>query len=64
MADLTRFIEQLGYLNFALRVNVAICSPAVEHDPAAWNHAFVPADRLDVFRAACSAHGIALARPF
>jgi len=62
MIGLTKFIQQMGYLDFRLRKEVAIFSEAVEHDPLAWNHAFVPRDRLAEFQAACAAHHIELVR--
>jgi FkbM family methyltransferase len=59
---LTKFIQQMGYMDFRLRKEVAIFAEAVEHDPFAWNHAFVPRDRLAEFETACAAHQIRLVR--
>lgn len=59
---LTKFIQQLGYMDFCLRKEGAIYSDAVAHDPLAWNHAFVPRDRLALFETACSAHHLRLVR--
>jgi FkbM family methyltransferase len=57
---LTTFIQQMGYIDFCLRKEVAICADNVAHDPLAWNHAFVPRDRLPLFEEACSAHHVRL----
>lgn len=62
LAELTIFIQQIGYIDFRLRKEVAIQSDNVEHDPLAWNHAFIPRDRLIGFRQACEAHQFALVR--
>jgi FkbM family methyltransferase len=62
LSGLTTFIEQMGYMDFCLRKEVAIFSDSVGHDPLAWNHAFVPRDRLSLFRQACEAHQIRLVR--
>jgi FkbM family methyltransferase len=64
MAGLTKFVEQMGYSNFALRKEVALFSENVEYDPLAWNHAFVPRDRLEGFKQACRAHQIEVVRPW
>jgi FkbM family methyltransferase len=60
LAELTVYMQQIGYIDFRLRKEVAIYSENVEHDPLAWNHAFIPRDRLTGFRQACEAHQIAL----
>ncbi len=62
LAGLTTFTQQMGYLDFCLRKEAAICSEAVAHDPLAWNHAFVPRDRVALFKEACEAHHVRLAR--
>ncbi len=62
MNGLTKFIQQMGYVDFLLRKEVAICSETVDHDPLAWNHAFVPRDRIAIFEHGCSAHQIKLVR--
>jgi FkbM family methyltransferase len=64
MLGLTKFIQQMGYIGFRLREDLAILSEVVEHDPLAWNHAFVPRDRFAIFEQACSAHQITLVRPW
>lgn len=61
-AEFTQLLQQIGYIDFALRKEVAILCDAVAHDPLAWNHAFVPRDRLEVFKAACDTHCVALVR--
>ncbi|ACK51656.1 methyltransferase FkbM family [Methylocella silvestris BL2] len=62
MVGLTKFIQQMGYMDFCLRKEVAIYSENVAHDPLAWNHALVPRDRLDLFKQACEAHHLRLVR--
>lgn len=62
MKGLTKYIQQLGYMDFRLRKEVAIYAETVEHDPLAWNHAFVPRDRLATFENACGAHKVELVR--
>ncbi len=59
---LTTFVQQMGYMDFCLRKEVAIYSDSVAHDPLAWNHAFIPRDRLSLFLQACEAHQIRLVR--
>jgi FkbM family methyltransferase len=61
---LTTFIQQMGYMDFCLRKEVAIYVENVAHDPFAWNHAFVPRDRLPLFEKACSVHHVRLVRPW
>ena len=60
LSGLTTFVQQMGYLDFCLRKEVAINSDSVAHDPLAWNHAFVPRDRLPLFEKACGAHHLRL----
>jgi FkbM family methyltransferase len=62
MEGLTKFIQQMGYMDFQLRKEVAIYSETVEHDPLAWNHALVPRDRVATFEQACGAHHLSLVR--
>lgn len=62
LSGLTTFIQQMGYMDFCLRKEVAIYADSVAHDPLAWNHAFIPRDRLGLFRQACEAHEIKLVR--
>ncbi len=53
--EATAFTQKVGYIDF--RLEVAIFSENVEHDPLAWNHAFVPRDRIELFEQACSVNG-------
>ena len=61
---LTRFVHQHDYLDFRLRPDIVIHSPDVTFDPAAWNHAFVPRDRLGVFMDACEASNLEVLMPW
>jgi FkbM family methyltransferase len=46
------------YRDFRLRRDMAIRDHQVRFDNGAWNHAFVPAERMDAFTSACLAQGI------
>jgi hypothetical protein len=54
--------SQSGLYRFRLRKEVAISSENVEHDPLAWNRAFVPRDQIELFEQECSGHQIKLVR--
>lgn len=62
LRGLTTFVQQMNYMDFCLRKEVAIYSDDVLHDPLAWNHAFVPRERLGLFTSACEAHQLRLVR--
>ncbi|WP_173568673.1 FkbM family methyltransferase [Acetobacter conturbans] len=53
-----KFLSTAGYKDFRLRPEMAILDYAVRFDGKAWNHAFVPNDKIDVFLECCRAHTI------
>lgn len=63
-AKLTSFLERSDYLDFRLRPDMAILAADVRYDPAGWNHAFVPRDRLAVFLEACRASNLPVLAPW
>ena len=63
-AKLTAFLATADYVDFRLRPDMAILAADVGYDPAGWNHAFVPRDRLAVFLAACLASNLRVLIPW
>lgn len=64
MAALSDFKTRHGLIDFRLRPDMAVISPKVKFDPLAWNHAFVPSERIPVFLDACVAHDIEVVTSF
>lgn len=56
------FLRSTSYLDFRLRPDMVLHDGEVVFDDAAWNHAFVPQERLAVFREACAASGLPMFR--
>jgi FkbM family methyltransferase len=62
---ISMLIRDLGYISFRLRPDLAIHDNGeINYDPQAWNHAFVPAERLHRFQEACNSCGVTLVRRF
>jgi FkbM family methyltransferase len=61
---LTAFLAEIGYLDFRLRPDLAIHDGDVVFDNGAWNHAFVPAERLERFKEACDSCNVLMLRRF
>jgi FkbM family methyltransferase len=58
MGELTELLTQSGYLDVRMRRDVLVVDDAVHFDPDAWNHVFVPLERLFVLEAAVQAIGL------
>ncbi len=61
---LGQFLRDTGYIDFRLRADMAIHDGEVQFDPAAWNHAFVPAERTMRFKEACDSCSLPMLRRF
>lgn len=59
---LGQFLRHAGYVDFRLRPDLAIHDGETLADPLAWNHAFVPRERLGKFKEAADSAGIAVLR--
>ena len=57
-------LDRLDYYKFRLRPDYAIASSRIEFDPKAWNHAFVPREKIDIFLDCCSCHQITAVQTF
>ena len=55
---LGQFLRETDYLDFRLRHDMAIHDGEILFDPAAWNHAFVPREKLARFKEACDSFGL------
>ncbi len=53
--ELTALVKASEWLEVRLREDVLVIGEAVAFDPEAWNHAFVPREKLPAFRAAALA---------
>jgi FkbM family methyltransferase len=58
------FLHDVDYMDFRLRPGMAIHDDEVIFDLLAWNHAFVPIERLPKFKEICEATGLELFRRF
>ena len=61
---LGQFLRRTSYIDFRLRPNMAIHDGDVEFDHSAWNHAFVPLERLGRFKEACDSCSLPMLRRF
>ena len=61
---IAQFLRSTSYIDFRLRPDMAIHDGDVLYDDAAWNHAFVPIERLDKFRESCAACNVLVLRQF
>lgn len=57
-------LDRLHYYKFRLRPDYAIASQQIEFDPKAWNHAFVPRNKVGIFLDCCDAHQITVVQAF
>lgn len=63
-AALGAFLHGVGYLDFRLRPDMAIHDGEVLFDNAAWNHAFVPSEKLNTFKNICDSCNLQMLRRF
>jgi FkbM family methyltransferase len=61
---LGQFLRETSYLDFRLRPDMAINDGEVLFDDAAWNHAFVPVERVTRFKEACDSCNLPTLRRF
>ena len=61
---LGQFLRDASYIDFRLRPDMAIHDGDVLFDNAAWNHAFVPVERLTRFKEACDSCNLSVLRRF
>ena len=61
---LDQFLRDANYVDFRLRLDMAIHDGNVLFDNSAWNHAFVPEERLSTFKEACDSSGIPILKRF
>ncbi len=57
-AELTERLTRAGYVDVRLRKDVLVVGARVAFDPDAWNHAFVPREKLAVLRGAGRSVGL------
>ena len=57
-----QFLRDTSYIDFRLRPDMAIHDGEVLFDDAAWNHAFVPVERLTRFKEACDSCNLPVLR--
>ena len=57
-----QFLRDTSYVDFRLRPDMAINDGEVLFDNAAWNHAFVPKERLTRFKEACDSCNLPVLR--
>jgi FkbM family methyltransferase len=60
MDELSDGLARAGYLDVRLRVDALVLDTAVAFDPDAWNHAFVPSEKLPMLEDAAHAVGLRL----
>lgn len=58
MTELTKLLKESGYVDVHLRSDGLFVGRAVEFDPDAWNHAFVPREKMGTLVAAARAIGL------
>lgn len=57
-------LQNVGYMDFRLRPDMAIHDGEVLFDNAAWNHALIPVERLAKFKEICDSCGLPMFRSF
>jgi FkbM family methyltransferase len=62
LKSLNEFKRQFGYLDIRLRPTAAIADDVVRFDDSAWNHAFVPREKLPLMAKCFKAHGLPLTK--
>jgi FkbM family methyltransferase len=63
-ASIGAFLHDADYVDFRLRPDMAIHDGEVVFDNLAWNHAFVPRERIEKFKEACDSCGILMVRRY
>lgn len=63
-ASIGAFLHDVDYVDFRLRPDMAIHDGEVVFDNLAWNHAFVPRERIAKFKEACDSCGIVMLRRY
>ena len=61
--DLSKMLERLEYIPFRMRSDAVIYTKIIVPDKG-WNYAFVPVEKLDVFRDCCRGHDIEMLRSY
>lgn len=64
LTAMTNFIRAMSYIDFRLRPDLAINDGPVMFDNAAWNHAFIPEEKMQIFKDASDSCGVTLLRRF
>lgn len=63
--QIRKIARELSYVDFRLRPDLAIHDGGeIMFDPAAWNHALVPSERLQKFQEACDSCAVTMLRRF
>lgn len=63
-AALGAFLHSVGYVDFRLRPDMAIHDGEVLFDNSAWNHAFVPSEKLSNFEKICESCNMPMLRRY
>ncbi len=63
VGELSSVLSPHGYVDVRLYPDSLLEASAIEFDPDAWNHAFVPEEKLGVLAGAARAIGLTLRRP-
>lgn len=63
-ASISAFLHDTDYVDFRLRPDMAIHDGELLFDNLAWNHAFVPRERIEKFKEACDSCGIVMLRRY
>ena len=61
--NLSKFMRDLEYFPFRMRPDTVIYTKIVIADKG-WNYAFIPAEKIDIFRDCCRAHDIEMLRSY
>ncbi|OHV14889.1 FkbM family methyltransferase [Methylorubrum extorquens] len=61
--NLSKMMEGLQYIPFRMRPDVVIHTKIIVPDKG-WNYAFIPAEKIDLFRDCCRAHDIEMLRSY
>jgi FkbM family methyltransferase len=61
--DLSKMLEGLEYIPFRMRPDVVIHTKVIVPDKG-WNYAFIPTEKIDLFRDCCRAHDIEMLRSY
>jgi FkbM family methyltransferase len=62
-SEITIRMAAMDYLAFRLRKDEAILTHWVRLDVESWNYAFIPKEKMPVFRECCTVHGLEILAP-